>query len=71
MNDNHETNGEYRLWLAVFTDAVETMKHPGWYQKPAREFLFDESNQFFNFVAHVLEYDPESIREQIRKTVER
>jgi len=63
------TGGVYRLWLAVMTDAVEIIKNPRFSHSSAEQFLFDESNQFFNFVAHVLEYEPESLREQIRKTV--
>jgi len=66
MNDNHETGGVYRLWLAVMTDAVETLQDGRFWTKGAEEFLFDPENQFFNYVCHVLEQDPDAIRERIK-----
>ena len=65
FDDKPLHGGEYGLWLRVTTDAViHLLKYRS---NIAREFLFDESNPFFDFVCERMGYDADGVRERIRR----
>ena len=61
-------SGVYGLWLHVFLISVLELKRGG-YDTAAQAFLFDPDNEFFDYVSECLGYDPDAMRERIRKTV--
>ena len=64
-------SGEYRLWLRVTLNAIDEYLHSKFSSKLAENFLFDVDNQFFEMVAESLGYEPEALRQRIRKAKQR
>jgi len=63
-------DGVYRLWLAVFISSFLILRNGKDGAGPARSFLFGE-NPFFDLVADGLGYDPDALRERIKRALER
>ena len=61
-------SGVYGLWLRVFLISVLEIRR-GYGNTAAQAFLFDPENEFFAYVAECLGYEPDAMRERIRKTV--
>jgi hypothetical protein len=60
---------EYRLWLTVTLDAVNSYKM--YSSKLAESYLFDPDNLFFDFVADGMGYEPAALRHRIKKAAEK
>jgi len=56
---------EYRLWLTVTLDAVTS--YLDWHSSLAEIFIFDPDNQFFDFVANEIGYNPDNLRKRIKE----
>lgn len=67
IDESATKSPEYRLWLTVTLDAVNDLLD--WHSSLAEIFIFDPDNQFFDFVAYELGYEPEKLRERIRSTL--
>ena len=61
-------SGVYGLWLRVFLISVLELRR-GYGDTAAKAFLYDPENEFFDYVAECLGYEPDAMRERIRKTV--
>lgn len=62
--------GAYRLWLQILVNSFLELRDGGCSRDPAESFLFEE-NIFFDAVCHELDYEPEIMRQRIRKALER
>lgn len=63
--------GEIGLWVRVFLDAVLTLRTGGDGAAVARDFLFDETNPFFEGLANELGFDESRLRDMIKRDLER
>ena len=63
FDDKPMHGGEYGLWLRVTTLAV--VQYLTYRSDAAQQFIFDESNPFFQLVCDELGYDPAALRERI------
>jgi hypothetical protein len=61
--------GIYGLWLMVTFDAVNHLLQ--YRSTLAETFLFDRSNQFFDAIAEGLDFEPDVLRDHIRKAARR
>jgi len=63
--------GAFRLWLRVFRDSLVILQDGGFPGRVelSRNFLFDPSNDFFDFVAFGLGVSPDGLRERVRKAI--
>lgn len=59
--------GVYGLWLRVFVLSVKEIRR-GYGDTAARAFLYDPENVFFDYVSECLGYEPDAMRERIRKS---
>lgn len=75
MSDVHEysfdeslpCSGAYGLWLRVTYLAVTYFLE---YQSAsAKDFLFDDTNIFFDFVCEQMGYEPEQIRQKLLEAI--
>jgi len=62
-------DGVFHLWLFVTIDAFFALRYGTDYAPGARDFLFGD-NEFFDFVAEEMGYEPDGLRERIRKALE-
>jgi len=63
-------SGVYGLWLRVFVLSVKEIQR-GYGDTAAQAFLYDTENEFFDFVSDYLGYEPDAMRERIRKVFKR
>ena len=63
--------GEYGLWLRVLCLSVLEIQNGCFLTRGAEEFLFDENNFFFDYVAEQMGFDPGALRERIRGSIQR
>ncbi len=66
--ESHPRGGEYALWLRVTRLSVWEFKNKR-FNDAAKGFLFDRNNPFFEAVCDGLGYEPEAIRERLRRVV--
>jgi len=62
-----DPTGHLKLWLHVLVDAVEGLRRSQ--SRSASEFVYDESNEFFDEVALYLGFTPEGLRDALRKRI--
>lgn len=59
----------YVLWLTVTMDAVITLQT--WPNNtPSHDFIFDQNNPFFDYVAERLGFEPDILREHILASIQ-
>lgn len=63
--DEHPRGGAFALWLRITRLSVWEWKHRR--NEAAKGFLFDDNNPFFEAVCYGLGYEPEAIRERLRR----
>lgn len=69
LDDPHAKSGVYGLWLHVFYISVIEYLHSARFSQVAAEgFLFDSENIFFDYVADCMGYEPQALREAIKKS---
>ena len=69
LDDPCAKSGAYGLWLHVLYISVIEYLHANKFSSIAAEsFLFDPENVFFDYVSECLGYEPDAMRERIRKS---
>lgn len=63
--------GVYGLWLRVVVLSVLELQEGRVGSSTAESFLFDPENAFFDYVAEQMGYEPEALREKIRRGLKR
>lgn len=72
LDDPEAKSGVYGLWLRVFFISVtEYLQADKFSQVAAESFLFDPQNLFFDFVSDAMGYEPQALRERIKKAAEK
>lgn len=67
-NDPHAKSGAYGLWLRVLYISVREYLHANKFSSIAAEsFLFDPENVFFDYVSDSMGYEPQALRQRIKK----
>jgi len=61
-------SGIFALWLRVFILSVKEIQRGRHSDTAAQAFLFDPENEFFDYVSECLGYEPDAMRERIRKS---
>ena len=64
--DDKPIGGFYGLWLQVFKEAGSDLKR-GHDTAAAKQFLFDEDNPFFDYIAEQMKYSPEGLRDRLKR----
>jgi len=64
-----DPTGYVVLWLHVLVDAVEGLRRSQ--SRAASEFIYDESNEFFDEAARFLGFTPEGLRDAIRNNLKK
>ena len=68
QDDPHAKSGVYGLWLHVFYISVIEYLHSARFSQVAAEgFLFDSENIFFDYVSDSMGYEPDALRQRIRR----
>ncbi len=62
---------EIRLWAAVTRDAFRALRYRRGHLAMARGWIEDRHNIFFDGLAEALDYEPEALRERIRRALSR
>ena len=72
LDDPEAKSGVYGLWLHVlYVSVIEYLYANKFSQVAAESFLFDPQNLFFDFVADSMGYEPQALREGIKKAAEK
>ena len=72
LDDPEAKSGVYGLWLHVFYISVrEYLQGHRFSQVAAQDFLFDSENVFFDFVSDQMGYEPDALRQRIKKARQR
>ena len=68
LDDPEAKSGVYGLWLRVFFISVfEYLQGHRFSQVAAEDFLFDPENVFFDYVSDAMGYEPQALRQRIKK----
>ena len=68
LDDPNTKSGVYGLWLHVLCISVCEYLHANKFSSIAAEsFLFDPENVFFDYVSDSMGYEPQALRERIKK----
>ena len=68
LDDPNTKSGVYGLWLHVLCVSVCEYLHANKFSSIAAEsFLFDPENVFFDYVSDSMGYEPQALRERIKK----
>lgn len=68
LDDPHAKSGAYGLWLHIlFISVTEYLHAEKFHQVAAESFLFDPENIFFDHVADKMGYEPQALRQRIKK----
>ena len=68
LDDPNAKSGVFGLWLHILYISVCEYLHADKFSSIAAEsFLFDPENEFFDYVAECLGYEPQALRERIKK----
>ena len=68
LDDPNTKSGVYGLWLHVLYISVCEYLHANKFsQVAAQDFLFDPENVFFDYVSDSMGYEPEALRQRIKK----
>ena len=68
--DEPDCSGVYGLWLHVLYLSVLEIQNRRFSAGAAKDFIFDPGNIFFDFVADEMGFDPDGLRERIRKSMD-
>lgn len=72
LDDPNAKSGVYGLWLHVLCISVCEYLHADKFSQVAAEsFLFDPENVFFDYVSDSMGYEPQALRQRIKKAAER
>jgi len=71
LTDEPTRGGVYGLWLRVLCLSILEIQSGRFSSKMAEDFLFNQENIFFDFVAGELGYDAQGLRERIRTALKR
>ena len=68
LDDPHAKSGVYGLWLHILFISVTEYLHANKFSSIAAEsFLFDSENVFFDYVSDSMGYEPDALRQRIKK----
>ena len=68
LDDPEAKSGIYGLWLHVlYVSVIEYLHANKFSQVAAESFLFDPENVFFDYVSDSMGYEPDVLRERIKK----
>ena len=68
LDDPNAKSGVYGLWLHVLCISVYEYLHANKFTQVAAEsFLFDPENVFFDYVSDSMGYEPQALRQRIKK----
>ena len=72
LDDPNAKSGVYGLWLHVLYISVCEYLHANKFsQVAAQDFLFDPENVFFDYVSDSMGYEPDALRQRIKKARQR
>ena len=72
LDDPNAKSGVYGLWLHVlYVSVIEYLHANKFSQVAAKDFLFDPHNVFFDYVADCMGYEPQALRQGIKKAAEK
>ena len=72
LDDPNTKSGVYGLWLHVLCVSVCEYLHANKFsQVAAQDFLFDPENVFFDYVSDSMGYEPDALRQRIKKAKQR
>ncbi|PKN88860.1 MAG: hypothetical protein CVU51_03015 [Deltaproteobacteria bacterium HGW-Deltaproteobacteria-1] len=72
LDDPNAKSGVYGLWLHVLCISVCEYLHADKFTQVAAEsFLFDPENVFFDYVSDSMGYEPQALRQRIKKAAEK
>ena len=68
LDDPNAKSGVFGLWLHVlYISVCEYIRADKFSSIAAESFLFDSENEFFDYVADSMGYEPDALRQRIRK----
>ena len=72
LDDPNTNSGVYGLWLHVLCVSVcEYLNANKFSSIDAESFLFDPGNVFFDYVSESMGYEPDALRQRIKKAKQR